>query len=165
MNPDDYLPDEEINRLYGEFPDTNPASTMGATPESESRKKRKKKLIAWGCFDPIMKVMLDGRQVEHAYRPAPGKKYSEISFSILSPDPATNKDVHFLKYPIYVGGNGGRGQIYPDRTKGNNTVYNATAAGIVSKIIRKEKKGYEITITDALDGRQVVDIIPPGPNR
>ncbi|CAN4119578.1 unnamed protein product [Withania somnifera] len=60
-------------------------------------------------------------------------------------------------------GNRGRGQIYPDGSKSNNTVYNATAAGIVSKIIRKEKGGYEITITDASEGRQVVDIIPPGP--
>ncbi|CAK9179330.1 unnamed protein product [Ilex paraguariensis] len=95
--------------------------------------------------------------------PVPGQKYSEIIFPILSPDPATKKDVHFLKYPIYVGGNRGRGQIYPDGSKSNNTVYNATAAGIVSRIIRKEKGGYEITITDASDGRQVVDIIPPGP--
>nr|YP_010544213.1 cytochrome f [Mimulus ringens]QVL26206.1 cytochrome f [Mimulus sp. FZ-2021]UYG21948.1 cytochrome f [Mimulus ringens] len=95
--------------------------------------------------------------------PVPGQKYSEITFPILSPDPATKKDVHFLKYPIYVGGNRGRGQIYPDGSKSNNTVYNATGAGIVSKIIRKEKGGYEITITDPSDGRQVVDIIPPGP--
>ncbi|KAL0532261.1 hypothetical protein IC582_031651 [Cucumis melo] len=77
--------------------------------------------------------------------PVPGQKYSEITFPILSPDPATKKDVHFLKYPIYVGGNRGRGQIYPDGSKSNNNVYNATAAGIVSKIIRKEKGGYEIT--------------------
>ncbi|GER47753.1 apocytochrome f [Striga asiatica] len=95
--------------------------------------------------------------------PAPGQKYSEITFPILSPDPTTKKDVHFLKYPIYVGGNRGRGQIYPDGSKSNNTVYNATGAGIVSKIIRKEKGGYEISITDPSDGRQVVDIIPPGP--
>ena len=95
--------------------------------------------------------------------PVPGQKYNEITFPILSPDPATQKDVHFLKYPIYVGGNRGRGQIYPDGGKSNNTVYNATVAGIVSKIIRKDKGGYEITITDASDGRQVVDIIPPGP--
>ena len=46
--------------------------------------------------------------------PVPGKKYSEITFPILSPDPATKKDVHFLKYPIYIGGNRGRGQIYPN---------------------------------------------------
>nr|GME05849.1 cytochrome F [Ipomoea batatas] len=68
-----------------------------------------------------------------------------------------------LKQVLSNGGNRGRGQIYPDRSKSNNTVYNATAAGIVSKIIRKEKGGYEITITDASDSRQVVDIIPPGP--
>ncbi|XP_038896628.1 LOW QUALITY PROTEIN: cytochrome f-like [Benincasa hispida] len=96
--------------------------------------------------------------------PVPGQKYSEITFPILSPDPATKKDVHFLKYPIYIGGNRGRGQIYPDRRKSNKkNVYNATAVGIVSKIIRKEKGGYEITIVDAANGRQVVDIIPPGP--
>ncbi|KAJ0485368.1 Cytochrome f [Helianthus annuus] len=95
--------------------------------------------------------------------PVPGQKYSEITFPILSPDLATKKDIHFLKYPIYVGGNRGRrGQIYPDGSKSNNTVYNATASGIVSKILRKEKGGYEITIADASDGRQVVDIIPPG---
>nr|QQY86246.1 cytochrome f [Taxillus chinensis] len=95
--------------------------------------------------------------------PVTGQKYSEISFPILSPDPSTNKDVHFLKYPIYVGGNRGRGQIYPDGSKSNNTIYNATATGIVSRIIRKEKGGYEITIVDTSDGRKVVDIIPPGP--
>ncbi|CAH9120467.1 unnamed protein product [Cuscuta europaea] len=95
--------------------------------------------------------------------PVPGQKYSKITFPILSPDPATNKDAHFLKYPIYVGGNRGRGQIYPDGSKSNNTVYNATATGRVSKIIRKEKGGYELTITDPLDSRQVIYIIPPGP--
>ncbi|KAB2040564.1 hypothetical protein ES319_D02G092700v1, partial [Gossypium barbadense] len=81
--------------------------------------------------------------------PVPGKRYSEITFPILSLDPASNKDVHFLKNLIYVGGKRGRGQIYPDRNKSNNTVYNATATCVVSKIIRKEKG--------------VVDIIHPGP--
>nr|YP_010995651.1 cytochrome f [Trollius micranthus]YP_010995991.1 cytochrome f [Trollius vaginatus]YP_010996076.1 cytochrome f [Trollius yunnanensis]WOZ19278.1 cytochrome f [Trollius micranthus]WOZ19618.1 cytochrome f [Trollius vaginatus]WOZ19703.1 cytochrome f [Trollius yunnanensis] len=95
--------------------------------------------------------------------PVPGQKYSEITFPILSPDPVTKKEVYFLKYPIYVGGNRGRGQIYPDGSKSNNTVYNATASGTVSKIVRKEKGGYEITIADASDGHSVVDIIPPGP--
>lgn len=96
--------------------------------------------------------------------PIPGQKYSEITLPILSPDPVTKKDVHFLKYPIYVGGNRGRGQIYPDGSKSNNTIYNATAAGFVSRIIQKEKGGYEITIVDPSDERQVVvDFIPPGP--
>nr|YP_008965124.1 cytochrome f [Nageia nagi]BAK86655.1 cytochrome f [Nageia nagi]BAO19808.1 cytochrome f [Nageia nagi]BCK60663.1 cytochrome f [Nageia nagi] len=95
--------------------------------------------------------------------PVPGQKYNEILFPILSPNPSTNKVAHFLKYPIYVGGNRGRGQIYPDGSKSNNTVYNASATGRVSKILRKEKGGYEITIDNQLDGRQVVDIVPPGP--
>nr|YP_010923026.1 cytochrome f [Halodule uninervis]WJZ45428.1 cytochrome f [Halodule uninervis] len=95
--------------------------------------------------------------------PVPGQKYSEIVFPILSPDPTTRKDVNFLKYPIYVGGNRGRGQIYPNGNKSNNTVYNATSAGIINKIVRKGKGGYEITITDASGGPEAIDIIPPGP--
>jgi apocytochrome f len=95
--------------------------------------------------------------------PVPGKKYSEIVFPLLSPDPSANKEAHFLKYPIYVGGNRGRGQIYPDGSRSNDTVYNASATGKVNKIIRKEKGGYEITIDNASDGRQVIDIVPPGP--
>nr|AER45630.1 petA [Agathis australis] len=95
--------------------------------------------------------------------PIPGQKYSEVVFPILSPNPASNKEAHFLKYPIYVGGNRGRGQIYPDGSKSNNTVYNASATGRVSKILRKGKGGYEITIDNSSDGRQVVDIVPPGP--
>nr|BDW36524.1 cytochrome f [Hyophila propagulifera] len=94
--------------------------------------------------------------------PVPGKKYSEIVFPILSPDPSINKETNFLKYPIYLGANRGRGQIYPDGSKSNNTVYNASTTGKISKILRKEKGGYEIII-DGSDGRQIVDIVPPGP--
>nr|WGO60316.1 cytochrome f [Aneura pinguis]WGO60402.1 cytochrome f [Aneura pinguis] len=95
--------------------------------------------------------------------PIPGEKYGEIVFPILSPDPTTNKEVHFLKYPIYVGGNRGRGQIYPDGSKSNNTVYDASVTGQVNKILRKGKMGYEILITDASDGHEVIDTIPAGP--
>nr|YP_010716136.1 cytochrome f [Crepidomanes latealatum]WDE75871.1 cytochrome f [Crepidomanes latealatum] len=96
--------------------------------------------------------------------PLPGKRYSEIIFPILSPDPSTDKEAHFLKYPIYVGGNRGRGQIYPDGSKSNNTVYNASVTGRITKIIPKEKNGgYDIIIREASEGREVIDIIPPGP--
>lgn len=95
--------------------------------------------------------------------PIPGKKYSQIVFPILSPDPATNKEAHFLKYPIYVGGNRGRGQIYPDGSKSNNTVYNASITGKVTKILRKDKGGYEITIEDMAEARKIVDFVPAGP--
>ena len=60
--------------------------------------------------------------------PVPGKKYSEMVFPMLAPDPAKSKDVNYLTYPIYLGGNRGRGQVYPDGTKSNNTVYNAPAS-------------------------------------
>nr|UTJ90081.1 cytochrome f [Actinostachys digitata] len=96
--------------------------------------------------------------------PIPGESYQKIVFPILSPDPSINKTTHFLKYPIYVGGNRGRGQIYPDGSRSNNTVYNASATGSISKIIRKEGKGgYEIIIQGTAGGRGVTDMIPPGP--
>ncbi|KAL5539128.1 hypothetical protein UlMin_045564 [Ulmus minor] len=60
-------------------------------------------------------------------------------------------------------GNREMGQIYPDGSKSNNNVYNATVESIVSKIIRKEKGEYKITIVDAFDRHQVVDIISSGP--
>lgn len=63
---------------------------------------------------------------------------------------------------MYIGGNGGRGQICPDGSKSSNNVYNARATGMVSKIIQKEKGGNKINIVDASAGRQVVDIIPLG---
>nr|QXO90660.1 cytochrome f [Pyrrosia assimilis] len=95
--------------------------------------------------------------------PVPGKLYSEITFPILSPDPGTNREAHFLKYPIYVGGNRGRGQIYPDGSKSNNTVYTASATGKINRIVRKEGKGgYEITIEELSGSRETTDTVPPG---
>jgi len=93
--------------------------------------------------------------------PVPGKKYSEMTFPILSPDPAKDKDVNFLTYPIYLGGNRGRGQIYPDGTKSNNTVYNAVAAGTVSAVNPTEK-GVDLVI-DKTEGESVTQAIPTGP--
>ena len=96
--------------------------------------------------------------------PISGKKYSEMVFPILSPDPAKNKSVSYLKYPLYLGGNRGRGQVYPDGSKSNNTVYTASAAGTISAIepVEGKKGGYTITIQTAA-GDTVVDTLPPGP--
>ncbi|KAH1123106.1 hypothetical protein J1N35_006266 [Gossypium stocksii] len=82
------------------------------------------------------------------------------SFPILSLDPASNKDVHFLKYLIYISRNKRKGQIYSDGNKSNNNIYNATC--IASKNHMKREREYKITTTDALNGHQVVDIIPSG---
>jgi apocytochrome f len=94
--------------------------------------------------------------------PVPGKKYSEMTFPLLSPDPATNKNVNYLTYPIYLGGNRGRGQVYPDGTKSNNTVYNAAAAGKISAINPTEK-GTDVVIATT-DGPSVTMSIPSGPD-
>lgn len=95
--------------------------------------------------------------------PVPGTKYSEMVFPILSPDPATNKTAHYLKYPIHLGGNRGRGQLYPDGKKSNNTVFNASTTGTIVDIGMDEKAGYSITI-QTTDGKQVIDTIPLGPD-
>lgn len=96
--------------------------------------------------------------------PVPGNKYSEMVVPLLSPDPATNKNVSYLKYPIYLGGNRGRGQVYPDGSKSNNTVYNASTAGQITEIQRVESKkgGFIISIQKA-DGTVVTEKIPGGP--
>lgn len=94
--------------------------------------------------------------------PLPGDQYQEIVFPILAPDPATNKDVHFFKYPIYLGGNRGRGQIYPTGDKSNNTVYTTPVAGKVTAIVPQEEGGYQVTIQPET-GAAVTETIPPGP--
>jgi apocytochrome f len=96
--------------------------------------------------------------------PVPGQQYSEMVVPLLSPDPATNKNVSYLKYPIYVGGNRGRGQVYPDGSKSNNTVYNSPVSGTITEILKLEGKkgGYTISITKA-DGVVLTEKIPGGP--
>jgi len=95
--------------------------------------------------------------------PVPGEKNQEIHVPLLSPNPETNKAVNYLNYPMYVGANRGRGQVYPDGSKSNNTVYNASKAGTITAVEPASKKGgFNVTITLA-DGSTVVDRIPPGP--
>jgi apocytochrome f len=97
--------------------------------------------------------------------PVPGNKYSEMVVPILSPDPAKNKDVSYLKYPIYLGANRGRGQVYPDGSKSNNTVYNASTSGTITEIkaIESKKGGFTISIQKDGTGDIVVEKIPGGP--
>ena len=94
--------------------------------------------------------------------PVPGKKYSEMVFPILSPDPSKNKNISYLKYPIFVGGNRGRGQIYPDGSKSNNTIYNASKGGKIVQIEPGEKKGSSNITIETSNGEQVIDKIPAG---
>lgn len=95
--------------------------------------------------------------------PVPGKQYSEMVVPILAPDPATNKNVSYLNYPIYLGGNRGRGQVYPDGSKSNNTVYNTASAGKVVSIVPGKKKGSSVVTVLKADGESVENLIPAGP--
>nr|QVY57917.1 cytochrome f [Betaphycus gelatinus] len=93
--------------------------------------------------------------------PIPGDKNQEIIFPILSPDPSKDKTSHFLKYPIYVGGNRGRGQIYPTGDKSNNNTITSPTNGKVTKIESLEKGGYTVYIEN-LNGETSIENIPAG---
>ncbi len=93
--------------------------------------------------------------------PIPGDQHQEIVFPVLSPDPATDANIHFGKYQLHVGGNRGRGQVYPTGEKSNNGVFNASAAGTIAAISDGENGARLVEITTA-DG-SVTDTIPAGP--
>ncbi len=79
--------------------------------------------------------------------PIDGEKHQEITFPLLSPNPETDKSVFYVKYPIYVGANRGRGQVYPTGDKTNNNVFTAIASGKVNEIKIVNDKDNQISIT------------------
>jgi len=94
--------------------------------------------------------------------PVPGEQYQEIVFPVLAPNPNEDKSIAFGKYQVHVGGNRGRGQVYPTGQATNNTVYNATASGTVTSIAPQDAGGYVVTIaTEA--GEAIDESIPAGP--
>lgn len=93
--------------------------------------------------------------------PISGDKNQEIIFPILSPDPAQDKNVNFLNYPVYVGGNRGRGQVYPSGEKSNNTVFTSTIEGKV-KAIEPGEKGKTNVIIESASKDSVTQTIPAG---
>jgi apocytochrome f len=94
--------------------------------------------------------------------PIPGDQHQEIVFPVLSPDPASDSNIHFGKYQLHVGGNRGRGQVYPTGEKSNNGVFTASAAGRIAAISDGENGARLVEITTA-DG-SVTDTIPAGPS-
>ena len=94
--------------------------------------------------------------------PIPGDTHQKIVFPILSPNPAENRDVHFIKYPVYVGANRGRGQVQPTGEKSNNTIYTSPVAGQIAKI-ESEKNITTLTL-NSKSGDLVTVKIPLGPD-
>ena len=93
--------------------------------------------------------------------PLPGEQYQEITFPVLSPNPKTDKNIHFGKYAVHLGANRGRGQIYPTGEASNNNAVKASVAGTIAAITPQEAGGYEVAI-DTEDGTKT-DKIPAGP--
>ncbi len=94
--------------------------------------------------------------------PLPGDQNKEIVFPILAPDPSKDKNIHFGKYSINVGGNRGRGQVYPTGEKSNNSVFTALTSGEVISIEDSEDNGKTITIRTE-EGESFQETIPVGP--
>jgi apocytochrome f len=95
--------------------------------------------------------------------PLSGDQYEELKFPILSPDPAENPNVHFGKYLINVGGNRGRGQVYPTGEKSNNNVFTASTAGVVTEVVASDDGGSIVRIQDA-NGVVTDNAVLPGPS-
>ncbi|MEA5463101.1 cytochrome f [Leptothoe sp. PORK10 BA2] len=93
--------------------------------------------------------------------PVPGEQYQEIIFPVLSPDPNADQNAHFGKYQIHVGGNRGRGQVYPTGQATNNVVYTASKGGTITDIVKGDYST-EVTIQTA-DGVIVTESLQPGP--
>nr|YP_011005524.1 cytochrome f [Choristocarpus tenellus]WAM62387.1 cytochrome f [Choristocarpus tenellus] len=93
--------------------------------------------------------------------PISGDQHQEIIFPILSPDPETNKKVNFLKYPIYVGANRGRGQIYPTGEKSNNNIITSSLNGQILTIQTSEKGEKVLNLLNS-EGQEMKQVIPKG---
>jgi len=93
--------------------------------------------------------------------PIAGKTHQELIFPVVAPDPETNSDVKYLTYPIYAGGNRGRGQVYPTGEKSNMNVFGATQAGQIKEISVSEKGESNIVITNS-NGTTTSQLVPAG---
>jgi apocytochrome f len=93
--------------------------------------------------------------------PIAGKTHQELIFPVVAPDPEKNSDVKYLTYPLYVGGNRGRGQVYPTGEKSNINTFGAVQSGQISEIITSEKGESNITIVNS-NGSKTSQTIPAG---
>ena len=95
--------------------------------------------------------------------PIAGKTHQELTFPVISPDPEKDSNVKYLTYPIYAGGNRGRGQVYPTGEKSNVNVFGANQAGQITEINIAEKGDSSIVIVNA-NGTKTAQAVPSGLN-
>jgi apocytochrome f len=90
--------------------------------------------------------------------PIAGKTHQELVFPVVSPDPAANPEIKYLTYPLYAGGNRGRGQVYPTGEKSNVNVFAAPSAGQITEITEGEKGIRNVAILDNVGKTSTVSI-------
>ena len=93
--------------------------------------------------------------------PIAGKTHQELIFPVVAPDPEKDSNIKYLTYPIYAGGNRGRGQLYPTGEKSNVNVFGATQPGQITEIQTSEKGESSVVIVNS-DGTKTSQIIPAG---
>lgn len=92
--------------------------------------------------------------------PIAGKTHQELIFPVVAPDPQKDSNVKYLTYPIYAGGNRGRGQVYPTGEKSNVNIFGASQAGQITEVTTSDK-GTNIVIVSA-DGTKTSQLVPTG---
>ena len=93
--------------------------------------------------------------------PIAGKKHQELIFPVVAPDPEKDSDIKYLTYPLYAGGNRGRGQVYPTGEKSNVNSFGAVQTGQISAITTSEKGESSITIVSS-NGTETTQVVPTG---
>ena len=94
--------------------------------------------------------------------PIAGKKHQELLFPVVAPDPAKDSNVKYLTYPLYAGGNRGRGQVYPTGEKSNINTFAASQTGQITEITISDKGESNIQILSS-EGIKTSQTVPPGP--
>jgi apocytochrome f len=93
--------------------------------------------------------------------PIAGKTHQELIFPVVSPDPEKDSNVKYLTYPMYAGGNRGRGQVYPTGEKSNLNIFTAPQSGQITEITTSEKGDSNVVIVDAT-GTKTSQLVPAG---
>ena len=93
--------------------------------------------------------------------PIAGKTHQELIFPVVAPDPEKDSNVKYLAYPLYAGGNRGRGQVYPTGEKSNVNVFGANQAGQITEITQSEKGESTVVIVNS-NGTKTSQAVPAG---
>ena len=93
--------------------------------------------------------------------PIAGKTHQELIFPVVAPDPEKDSNVKYLAYPLYAGGNRGRGQVYPTGEKSNVNVFGASQEGQITEIATSEKGDTNVVIVNS-NGTKTSQAVPAG---